>query len=306
MAEVDVKETLEIAEKKFPSITPAREDNLKYDLGNLLAFDYTPVDAKALKENPSKYLQESARDCVQLLFNKLFQLPTERDGPDVFATLPKAQTVLPREKRIPVPKPPTKWEQFAKLKGITKKKRSRMVYDDAVDGQLRPRWGYGRAGPAQDQIIEARPGDDPTVDPFEAQAAKKKLAKTKQLKREAANRKANIRRERSALPSTISLTNAPEGTRKQKPELEHALKVATQSTISMGKFNKLLPGQKPIKPRKQLPDLGSEKNQSMKVLGKLLGASEGTINVDKAVGKEIHAQQKERSQQPKPKRMRKK
>ena len=32
--------------------------------------------------------------------------------------------------QIPQPKPPTRWEQFAKSKGIKKVKRSRMVFDE--------------------------------------------------------------------------------------------------------------------------------------------------------------------------------
>lgn len=32
--------------------------------------------------------------------------------------------------QIPKPKPPTKWDIFAKQKGIKKEKRSRMVFDE--------------------------------------------------------------------------------------------------------------------------------------------------------------------------------
>jgi regulator of ribosome biosynthesis len=56
--------------------------------------------------------------------------------------LPAASTPLPREKPIPEAKPPTKWELFAKKKGIQDKKREgKMVYDEA-SGEWVPKWGY--------------------------------------------------------------------------------------------------------------------------------------------------------------------
>jgi hypothetical protein len=57
------------------------------------------------------------------------------------AQLPPPSTVLPREK--PVPKAPeaTRWELFAKEKGIKKRKRERMVFDEEKK-EWAPRWGY--------------------------------------------------------------------------------------------------------------------------------------------------------------------
>ena len=45
----------------------------------------------------------------------------------VLAELPAPIYRLPREKPVPEEKAETKWEKFAKTKGITKTKRSRMV-----------------------------------------------------------------------------------------------------------------------------------------------------------------------------------
>lgn len=61
----------------------------------------------------------------------------------VHIILPPASTPLPREKPIPADKEPTKWELFAKKKGIDKKKRENgnMVYDEA-SGEWVPKWGY--------------------------------------------------------------------------------------------------------------------------------------------------------------------
>jgi hypothetical protein len=57
--------------------------------------------------------------------------------------------------QVPKPKPPTKWEKFAKAKGIQKTKRSRMVFDEATD-QYKPRYGYGRASNKDEWVVEAK------------------------------------------------------------------------------------------------------------------------------------------------------
>lgn len=48
--------------------------------------------------------------------------------------------MLPREKPVPKPKPPTKWERFAKEKGISHKTKETKVWDDAKQDWVR-RWG---------------------------------------------------------------------------------------------------------------------------------------------------------------------
>jgi regulator of ribosome biosynthesis len=47
-------------------------------------------------------------------------------------------------KPIPPPKKETRWEKFAKEKGIQNRKRSRMVWDEASQ-EWKPRWGFDRA-----------------------------------------------------------------------------------------------------------------------------------------------------------------
>lgn len=63
-----------------------------------------------------------------------------------------------REKPIPPPKKETRWEKFAKEKGIEKKKKSRMVWDEASQ-DWKPRWGYNRANAGDEEapIIEIKP-----------------------------------------------------------------------------------------------------------------------------------------------------
>lgn len=71
---------------------------------------------------------------MQLLINKVWELPIERVDEAVVATLPKPEYVLPRSRAIPKPKPLTKWQQFAKAKGISlkKKKKPKVKWDDEL------------------------------------------------------------------------------------------------------------------------------------------------------------------------------
>ena len=72
------------------------------------------------------------------------------------ATLPAPSTPLPRGKPLPVSRPATKWEQFATQKGITKKKRSKLVFDEGEQDWKR-RFGYKKAYDDEAvPIIEAR------------------------------------------------------------------------------------------------------------------------------------------------------
>lgn len=58
-------------------------------------------------------------------------------------TLPPPTFLLPREKPLPVPKAPTKWELFARKKGIKAQKRGegKMVFDETKQEWV-PKWGY--------------------------------------------------------------------------------------------------------------------------------------------------------------------
>jgi regulator of ribosome biosynthesis len=56
-------------------------------------------------------------------------------------TLPAPTTTLPREKPLPKPKEETRWEKFAKEKGIVKRKRERMVFDETAQ-EWKPRFGF--------------------------------------------------------------------------------------------------------------------------------------------------------------------
>ncbi|KAK8794790.1 hypothetical protein WA158_001771 [Blastocystis sp. Blastoise] len=120
-----------------------KENDLNYDLGNLAAFDTHALNTEELKKNKEEYLQSVSRDNIQLLFNKLFQLPTEVTEVGPVANLPECTSQIPREKPIPVIKE-TKWDKFAREKGIKQRKHNRMEFDEQTK-EWKPIWGYGKA-----------------------------------------------------------------------------------------------------------------------------------------------------------------
>uniref|UniRef100_A0A452XT44 Ribosome biogenesis regulatory protein n=2 Tax=Aegilops tauschii subsp. strangulata TaxID=200361 RepID=A0A452XT44_AEGTS len=98
----------------------AAATNFEVDLGHLLAYDPSHHLAAGAASSRAELRDECLRKATELaqaVANALFSLPaTEgRDGPLV--RLPPPTNRLPREKHLPRPKPPTKWEQFAKSKG---------------------------------------------------------------------------------------------------------------------------------------------------------------------------------------------
>ena len=145
------------------------------DVGSLMACDPRPIDAAMFKKNPDAYIKELCTMSTQLLVNQLFSLPVERVDDVIVAKLPKPTTIFPREKPLPKPKPPTKWEQYAKMKGIQKTKRSRMVYDE-TSKEWRPTWGYNKTKDkdnTHDWLIEIGKNQDPYEDHFAKRTAAK-------------------------------------------------------------------------------------------------------------------------------------
>lgn len=92
------------------------------------------------RASPDSYLQSLARDNTQCLINKLWELPTETVDDVTVAVLPKPKYILPRAQPVPKPKPPTKWEQFAKEKGIQKKKKDKLKWDEVLQVRIRQRF----------------------------------------------------------------------------------------------------------------------------------------------------------------------
>ena len=229
-----------------PSVLVDKED-LQYDLGHLYAYDPSPIDEAALgAEGLSAYLLRCSRENAQLLTNQLYLKLQGGTGKQTIV-LPKPAMQLPREKPLPAEKAMTRWEKFAQQKGIVKKKRSKMVWDEQTQ-QWAPRYGYGRANNHKDApenwVVEAKPGDDGKTDPFETRATERKQRLDKQKRQEERNRL------EAAHAATMGSGGGGGGGRgsagsalstssDKKAYLKRAITAVQSSTASMGRFDKM-------------------------------------------------------------------
>ncbi|KAF8659996.1 hypothetical protein HU200_058080 [Digitaria exilis] len=280
----------------------AAASSCEVDLGNLMAYDPSHhLDAStASREELRQECLQKGTELAQAVADALFALqPTEdREGPIV--QLPPPTVRVPREKHLPRPKPPTKWELFAKSKGITKRKKNKREWDEQTQSWKRT-YGYDRVNDDKDiPIIDAKATDEPGVDPFAQRIQEKKKRVEKQEK----NRLENLKKAAKvgALPSHIQLaakalpiagTKADLLKKSRKEDLENVAGMASSATASGGKFDEKLPGEKPPKHpgkhRKFLPvaegkGMGNlEKQQNDKILNSLLARnSDEQLDVGKA------------------------
>ena len=101
-----------------------------------------PLPSQALEKDGELYLHRRGRDNVQLLINQVFALEREESSTGPLANLPACEEPLPREMPVPMPKPETRWQKYAREKGINAgKKKERMVFDEQKK-EWAPRWGY--------------------------------------------------------------------------------------------------------------------------------------------------------------------
>lgn len=129
-----------------------------FDLGLLLANDANPITTSTPAESTSMgvdpleaRLIATARDGAQGLINQLLTTcPISSTPQGVLLTLPTPTTALPREKPLPEPKAPTKWEQFAAKRGIKPKTREQrrmksQKYNEET-GLWEKTWGHNKDG----------------------------------------------------------------------------------------------------------------------------------------------------------------
>ncbi|KAK1315937.1 hypothetical protein QJS10_CPA05g01742 [Acorus calamus] len=277
--------------------------NIQIDLGNLTAFDPNHR-FQSIPSNRDELVKEclnKGTELVQEIVNALFTLPTTEDIDGLIIKLPQPTTKLPREKPLPKPKLPTKWELFAQRKGIKNRKKDKVVFDKQTDTWKR-RYGYDRVDDVTDiPIIEAKMTDEPGEDPF----SKKDKEKKKRVGKQEKNRLQNLKQAAKvgALPSHVQLAAAGlpiTGTHKELPkkmskeELGDVAGMAAASTASGGKFDRKLPGEKPVKNRgkhRKFPPVvegkgagNQEKQQADKILKHLLSKdSHEILNVNKAI-----------------------
>lgn len=288
--------------------------------------DPSPLpSAEAFRAAPDATVLSLAQPMVQTLVNALFSLPSERIPLGRVVELPAPSTQLPRAKPLPKPKEPTKWEQFAKAKGIVKRKRSKLVQDEAT-GEWKRRHGYGRAareGEASPIVEHAasefgrdgRPvaGEtDLTLDPFGKRAKDKK----QRVERNEKNRLANLKRAaaKGALPATVRLaagldslssnlsskssTSATKNVRRKamKAELKEASRQVATSTASMGKFDTKVKGEdmrdrvahvKRKKPAFVADKSGAERSAAARLAERVIrkNADDVQLDVSKAISR---------------------
>ena len=181
----------------------------------------------------------------------------------MYATLPDPVLRLPREKPLPKEKQLSRWENFAKVKGIQKKKTSNMVYDEGLK-EYKPRFGYGSKHKLEDWAIEVDKNQDPNID---VRAEKKELEKEKkgmaQMKERRNQEEANAK----------NAGKNPKFVR--KAQLEKQLTESKKATASLGKFDKTLVNDvkiKGVKRQKETSSVGNialEKEVGMKLLKKI-------------------------------------
>ncbi|XP_067409778.1 ribosome biogenesis regulatory protein homolog [Emydura macquarii macquarii] len=302
MAALCVEELLARAEQREAepqrSVAVEKALELEFDLGNLLALDRNPPTSvpRAAGAPRESRLRSLARDNTQLLVAQLWGLPAGRAegaaaGPLV-AHLPEPSYRLPREKPLPRPRAPTRWEQFARLKGIRRRKRTSLVWDEAAK-QGRRRWGYGRAGgdPARDWLIEVPAGADPAEDQF----AKRLRDKRERVARNELNRLRNIAR--GALPGRGLHPTGHQG----RAELGRASQVARVSTASLGRFQPRLPKEPAAPPARGgkkrrfeplLGDLAAERSRQLELL-RGLGSKKPPLDLTRAVNKQLREEDAE-------------
>ncbi|KAJ2777265.1 Rhodanese- sulfurtransferase [Coemansia javaensis] len=299
---MDVSGILEEHKSRFRPVQVERLIPVEHDLGCLASFDINLLDAGRLRDEGKareRYLKELSREGVQLLANELFSAPTVVDEDSVYAELPKRTTVLPREKPVPKEKPMTRWEKFAKTKGIQTHKKGAMVFDEAR-GEWRPRFGFKGVNNDDQKpwLIEVPQNADQYQDQYQVRRDEKRARIDKNARRQQRNAE-------EAAAKSLGLKN-PYSMRKR--DLQSALVLSKGSTASMGKFDAKLEGEPRVKGlRKKRPALvaadGAEKARSMEILGRVAkGDSSATVlNVRKAQRAMNNSNKSSSSSQAKPK-----
>ncbi|KAI9274484.1 ribosome biogenesis regulatory protein-domain-containing protein [Phascolomyces articulosus] len=187
---MDVTEILDAHKAQFKPITVEKLVPLDFDVNVLTGFDTNAFDEKRLanKKKREEYLKELTRDNTQLLINEIFKLPVTSNETGVIAKLPERTSLLPREKPLPKDKPLTRWEKFAKVKGIQNRKRERMVWDEEKQKYV-ARWGYagGEKDKLDDWLIEVPQNADPMEDQYAKRNEEKKQRVEKNKKRQQRN-----------------------------------------------------------------------------------------------------------------------
>lgn len=251
-------------------ITVNRDIEPEIDLGRLMTSDPNPIESELYSLDREQALLSNARDGIQLLVNSIWQQPTRIADDSVIAQLPPPSYALPREKPLPKPKPMTKWEAFAKAKGIdSNKKKDRLVFDEETQDWV-PRWGYkGKNKQTEDQWIVEVPHDaDDSFDPVAAARGERKARKLK-------NEQQRLKNAQRAAAQSATTAQARAAKDERAVAVERELKVSKKATASLGKFDPKLRGEpereKGVKRKFEPNEIGAdqERSKALRVLSKM-------------------------------------
>ncbi|XP_049850342.1 uncharacterized protein LOC126322530 [Schistocerca gregaria] len=250
------------------------------DVGNLVVMSYqVPSDER---------FEETATRLTQELINRVFCLSVEKTNLGPMVILPPPRIPIPREKSVPVPRPETRWEKFAKAKGIRKRKKMTKVWDQET-GTWKRTWGKDSIKKDEDWLVEYDPEKmGECEDPFIKKAIDKKERVLKQKKRELSNRRAALVSatkkalgSKTATPLVIGKL-APTAKGLSKAHISRSIDLAQRSTRSMGTFDVQRPDEPLKKKRKALPQTSeAEKQTNERVLKGIMLSKQGDNAIDK-------------------------
>ncbi|XP_047492195.1 ribosome biogenesis regulatory protein homolog [Penaeus chinensis] len=282
-----VKEIITKASQELKSIEVNREIELEFDVGNLLVTDKNTIDEEAVYNPDTRpdYLQSLARDGVQALMNKVWDLPSHTEDNAVFVSLPKPTTILPREKPVPKEKALTKWEQFARDKGLTKRKKDKKVWDHILKRWV-PRFGMKKVQAEKEKNwVKEVPGN---VDPYEDMFAKEKELKRERVAKNEYQRLRNIAKSRKLKVPNVGVTGNDLATSK---DLGVAMHHSRFATASRGKFQPTLPNEQVPKglgkKRRHEQTTGDGRAEKKRYLEVLKKVEKNELNLSTAVHKQI-------------------
>lgn len=304
MSDIKISEPTPIQEKR---------ENIFFDTRRLVIIDSNNIlnSKNNEKELTETIMINKAKQNYIDFASTLFDILNKQQGeekedldydkaPDEL-TLPENIITLPRSLPVPIPKPPTKWEKYKMEKGITQRKRSRMVYSEEV-GDWVPRWGKGSVKHIQDSMNWLMEEKEPGVNPFEQKSNEKQIAKAKQMKRQIKNeefaknylakKKGNLnqmnnnKNEEASEPKqhiskkmrkAFKAQKEIQRLNEDKKNLGKRLEQVQKSTRSMGNFDKKLKNEKEINLLKKkrvgkdiLNDKSKEKSRNQRILDNIL------------------------------------
>ncbi|KAJ1613229.1 hypothetical protein OIY81_1050 [Cryptosporidium canis] len=246
---------------------------LEVCLSNLIG-----VDISAINESE---INKSGVNNLQHMLNSIWSdLSKENTKDGVVVGIPSKQEIqLPRAYPLPTKKEKTKWEKFAELKGIKKRKRSRMVYDPITDDFV-PRWGRNSIKKIQkkhnEAIVEIKGNMDETKDPRDAINMKRDMMISKQKLRELKNKANSSKNTENSKAGDFALgignlrdTNV----KRSKSQVKELFDRVSLSTASYGRRDKVLPDEdrskNKVKKTKTILDTKNENEKYKSIYSKI-------------------------------------